>query len=104
MQPIYLHDIHIRTTLQPGDIGYVAYLHGHLYSKEYNYGILFETYVAAGLVEFTSNMKLPGIGYGSVSTRVPSLVLCCLCTGEKLPNSVTLSWRPLTGASGWAKS
>jgi ribosomal protein S18 acetylase RimI-like enzyme len=52
MQPIYLHDIHIRTTLQPGDIGYVAYLHGHLYSKEYNYGILFETYVAAGLVEF----------------------------------------------------
>jgi GNAT superfamily N-acetyltransferase len=47
-----LSDIRIRTTLQPGDIGYVVHLHGALYSKEYNYGIAFETYVAAGLLEF----------------------------------------------------
>lgn len=53
MEPIInLNDISIRTTLQPGDIGYVVYLHGALYSKEYNYGIVFETYVAAGLLEF----------------------------------------------------
>jgi len=49
---IKLSDITIRTELKPGDIGYVIYLHGHLYKKECNYGIEFETYVAAGLAEF----------------------------------------------------
>ncbi|MDF2188907.1 GNAT family N-acetyltransferase [Paraflavitalea sp. CAU 1676] len=52
MSSLTLNDITIRTTLQPGDIGYVVYLHGHLYSREYNYGLSFETYVAEGLVEF----------------------------------------------------
>jgi len=53
MEPvIHLQDIHIRTTLQPGDIGYIIYLHGAIYGKEYHYGIAFETYVAAGLLEF----------------------------------------------------
>jgi len=49
---IKLDDIHIRTELKPGDIGYVIYMHGRLYKKEFNYGIEFETYVAAGLAEF----------------------------------------------------
>jgi ribosomal protein S18 acetylase RimI-like enzyme len=49
---ISLTDITIRTTLQPGDIGYITYLHGYLYKKEYNYGIQFECYVAQGLCEF----------------------------------------------------
>ena len=49
---ITLDDITIRTELKPGDIGYVIYLHGLLYKREYNYGIRFETYVAEGLVEF----------------------------------------------------
>jgi ribosomal protein S18 acetylase RimI-like enzyme len=50
----YLRDsqISIRTDLCPGDIGYITWLHGKLYSKEYNYGIGFESYVAAGLHEF----------------------------------------------------
>ena len=47
-----LDRITIRTTLKPGDIGYLAYLHGDLYSREYGYGLEFETYVAEGLVEF----------------------------------------------------
>jgi GNAT superfamily N-acetyltransferase len=47
-----LADISIRTDLRPGDIGYVVYLHGALYGREYNYGIEFETYVAKGLCEF----------------------------------------------------
>jgi len=42
----------IRTELKAGDIGYVTYLHGILYKKEYNYSISFESYVAAGLHEF----------------------------------------------------
>ena len=49
---VKLTDIRIRTELRPGDIGYVVYMHGRLYKKEYNYGIEFETYVAAGLAEF----------------------------------------------------
>jgi peptidyl-dipeptidase Dcp len=47
-----LDDISIRTELRPGDIGYVTYMHGSLYAKEYNYGIQFESYVAKGLCEF----------------------------------------------------
>src|SRR5687767_5797911 len=47
-----LSDITIRTTLQPGDIGYVTYRHGVLYQQEYNYGISFESYVAQGFYEF----------------------------------------------------
>ena len=49
---VKLTDIQIRTELRPGDIGYVVYMHGRLYKKEYNYGIEFETYVASGLAEF----------------------------------------------------
>jgi ribosomal protein S18 acetylase RimI-like enzyme len=49
---ISLSDINIRTDLHPGDIGYVIYLHGLLYSQEYNFGISFESYVASGLHDF----------------------------------------------------
>ena len=50
-----LNDITIRTSLQPGDIGYITYLHGSLYKKEYDYEIPFEVYVAEGLCEFWHN-------------------------------------------------
>src|SRR5687768_17306802 len=52
MKKISLDDITIRTTLRPGDIGYIIYMHGDYYGKNYQYGIEFETYVAQGLVEF----------------------------------------------------
>lgn len=52
MNQVALNSISIRTTLQSGDIGYVTYLHGSLYSKEYGYGLSFENYVAKGLCEF----------------------------------------------------
>lgn len=45
-------NISIRTELRAGDLGYLIYRHGALYSKEYGYGIAFEMYVAAGLAEF----------------------------------------------------
>ena len=47
-----LDTISIRTELQPGDLGFMIYMHGTLYKKEYNYGSQFETYVARGLCEF----------------------------------------------------
>ena len=52
MTNISLDDISIRTELRPGDIGYVTYLHGALYHKEYGYSLQFENYVAKGLCEF----------------------------------------------------
>jgi GNAT superfamily N-acetyltransferase len=52
MNNVSLDDISIRTELRPGDIGYVTYMHGALYHKEYNYGLQFESYVAKGLCEF----------------------------------------------------
>ena len=52
MSTVSLKDISIRTDLRPGDIGYVTYMHGSLYHKEYNYGLQFEQYVAKGLCEF----------------------------------------------------
>ncbi len=52
MNKVSLPDIFIRTELRPGDIGYVTYLHGALYSREYDYGLQFESYVAKGLCEF----------------------------------------------------
>ncbi len=52
MSKISLDNVSIRTELRSGDIGYVTYLHGALYHREYNYGLQFETYVAKGLCEF----------------------------------------------------
>jgi GNAT superfamily N-acetyltransferase len=52
MNKVSLDDISIRTEFQSGDIGYVTYMHGALYYKEYNYGLQFESYVAKGLCEF----------------------------------------------------
>ncbi|MEI6945948.1 GNAT family N-acetyltransferase [Paraflavisolibacter sp. H34] len=50
---ISLQDIRLRTGLQPGDIGYIAYLHARLYAAECGYGLNFEHYVLKGLLEFS---------------------------------------------------
>lgn len=42
----------IHTGLRPGDLGYVIYLHGALYAKEYNLDHTFEGEVAAKMGEF----------------------------------------------------
>jgi N-acetylglutamate synthase-like GNAT family acetyltransferase len=52
MNKVSLNDISIRTELRPGDLGYVTYMHGALYHKEYGYTLQFESYVAKGLCEF----------------------------------------------------
>jgi peptidyl-dipeptidase Dcp len=49
-----LSDLIIRTELKPGDLGYITYRHGAIYSNECNYGLEFESYVAHGLYEFYS--------------------------------------------------
>lgn len=44
--------LHFRTTLRPGDLGCLTYLHGGIYAQEYGWDPTFEAYVAAGLAEF----------------------------------------------------
>lgn len=45
-------DIHIRYNLLPGDVGYLIYLHGHLYARECGYNLEFESYVCKTFYEF----------------------------------------------------
>ncbi len=52
-----------RTEIKAGDIGYITYLHGILYKKEYEYNYHFERYVAAGLAEFIA-------GYDAEKSRL----------------------------------
>ncbi|ACU60134.1 GNAT family N-acetyltransferase [Chitinophaga pinensis] len=52
MRKIELSDIQIRNTLLPGDLGYIAHMHGDLYARECGYGINFEAYVLEGLKDF----------------------------------------------------
>jgi len=42
----------LRYHIRPGDIGYLTYLHGITYAREYGYDQTFEAYVADGLAEF----------------------------------------------------
>jgi N-acetylglutamate synthase-like GNAT family acetyltransferase len=47
----------LRHDLKPGDIGYIIYLHGILYSRENKYDQTFEAYVAHGLLQFVHNFN-----------------------------------------------
>jgi GNAT superfamily N-acetyltransferase len=49
--------ISIRHNIKPGDIGYITYLHGYLYEKEYGYDSSFESYVAKYLKKFAHKIK-----------------------------------------------
>lgn len=42
----------LRHHIRAGDIGYLTYLHGITYAREYRYDQTFEAYVADGLAEF----------------------------------------------------
>ncbi len=45
-------DINIRDDVRPGDAGYLTYLHGWIYKKEYDYSVAFEGYVAESFYQF----------------------------------------------------
>ncbi len=50
-------NIKIRIDLRPGDIGYLTYLHGILYAREYGWDHRFEAYVAGPLAEFAKTQN-----------------------------------------------
>lgn len=52
VKTVNLADLSVRNTLMPGDLGYIAYVHGELYAKECGYGLNFEAYVLEGLKDF----------------------------------------------------
>jgi len=47
----------LRYHVKSGDIGYLIYLHGIVYAKEYGYDRTFEAYVADGLAEFIQSFS-----------------------------------------------
>ena len=47
----------LRHSLRPGDIGYLTYLHGTVYAREYGYDTTFEAYVAGGLADFVRSFN-----------------------------------------------
>lgn len=47
----------MRHYIESGDIGYLTYLHGILYAREYGYDQTFEAYVANGLAEFIQSFN-----------------------------------------------
>jgi DNA-binding MarR family transcriptional regulator/N-acetylglutamate synthase-like GNAT family acetyltransferase len=52
---ITLSDIVFRNELQPGDVGYLIYLHGDIYARETGYNLEFETYVCKTFYDFLQN-------------------------------------------------
>jgi len=52
---ILANEVSFREGLRSGDIGYLIYLHGILYSKESGYSLDFEGYVAKTFADFLSN-------------------------------------------------
>ncbi|MEO8147275.1 MAG: GNAT family N-acetyltransferase [Bacteroidia bacterium] len=52
-----LDDIITRTEFREGDIECITSMHATLYKKEYDYGLQFELYVAAGLHEFAKQYE-----------------------------------------------
>ncbi|MFF2015442.1 GNAT family N-acetyltransferase [Paenibacillus sp. NPDC058177] len=47
-----VQNVHIRSDLKPGDIGYLIHLHGWVYAKECGYNHVFEGYVCKTFYEF----------------------------------------------------
>jgi DNA-binding MarR family transcriptional regulator/N-acetylglutamate synthase-like GNAT family acetyltransferase len=52
---VSLEDITFRNELQPGDVGYLIYLHGNIYAKETGYNLEFESYVCKTFYDFLQN-------------------------------------------------
>jgi N-acetylglutamate synthase-like GNAT family acetyltransferase len=73
--------MHIRTHIKPGDIGYITYMHGILYSAEHNLDHTFEGYVAAGLGQFAKTYD-PNKDYFAVAELDERIVGAIAIVGQ----------------------
>ena len=70
-EPFRDHLISIRNDLQPGDVGYITYLHGILYAPEQGWDHTFDAYVAMPLAEFAkSHSSREGIWIAEKEERI----------------------------------
>ena len=82
--------MYIRTELRPGDIGYIVYLHGVLYAREYRLDHTFEGYVATGLGAFAQTYD-PAKDFFAVAEDEDQIVGSIAIVG--LPdNTAQLRW------------
>ncbi|MCP3027351.1 helix-turn-helix domain-containing GNAT family N-acetyltransferase [Halobacillus sp. A5] len=57
-------------SFKPGDLGYVAHLHGKYYNENYNFGSMFEYYVMKGLTEFMADSAGGGLWVAEVNGEI----------------------------------
>lgn len=62
----------LRQSLRPGDLGYLTYLHGVIYAREYAFDTKFEAYVASGIADLIQsfNPKKDRIWLAEVNQRI----------------------------------
>ena len=83
----------IRSGLQPGDLGYITYLHGKIYAEEYGFDTSFEPYVARPLSEFSlSHNQRQGIWLIESDTSIVG----CIAIVDAGENMAQLRWLLLT--------
>ena len=68
-----MNEITIRTR-QPGDLGYIAYRHAVLYSKEYALDPIFETYVLESLLTYAKSPQGGTIWVAECEGRIAGFI------------------------------
>ncbi|MBB4804672.1 DNA-binding MarR family transcriptional regulator/N-acetylglutamate synthase-like GNAT family acetyltransferase [Flavobacterium nitrogenifigens] len=84
------HEISYRHTINPGDIGYIIYLHGYIYGNESNFSTDFEKYVIKTFYHFLEN-------YSPEKDRIwmaeyNNKIVGCIAIQHQLQNEAQLRW------------
>lgn len=84
------HEISYRHTINPGDIGYIIYLHGYIYGNESNFSNEFEKYVIKTFYHFLEN-------YSPENDRIwmaeyNNKIVGCVAIQHQSKNEAQLRW------------